>query len=277
MFPCYDIRIFEKMTQMTQGNISTNGNTTKGIRARIWFVTINKPSKKDYDIFKKYIDTCVKYVWQTERGESGTKHIQGTIEFKNAKTFRSVKKSLPRAHIEKSRNILASFEYCQKSETRLDGPFTKGFPKPIKIIKVLRPWQQKIIDLIKISPDDRTITWVIDLKGGTGKTQLCKYIVHNYNALYLTGKSGDMKYLVKQYIDKDICNRDNLICLFDYTRSIENYVSYQGIEEIKNGIFTSTKYEVETVIMNSPHVIIFANFKPVLSKLSKDRWNVITL
>ena len=58
----------------------------------------------------------------------------------------------------------------------------------------------------------------------------------------------------------------------DFTRDVEEYVSYQAIEAIKNGIFYNTKYESKMITYNSPHVIIFANFFPDITKLSSDRW-----
>lgn len=267
-----------QMTQVTQVNTSTNGNTTRIIRARYWQVVINNPSIEDIEKWKSVINTTKRSVWQFETGTNGTLHIQGHIEFKNAMTNRSLKKKLGNsAHLEKVNNRDASIEYCQKPETRTEGPWLKGFPKPIKIISTMRPWQQKILDLLAAEANDRTINWVVDTEGSSGKTALCKYIITNYNALYLTGKASDMKYLITQYLEQDPTNADNLICLFDYTRSVETFVSYQGIEEIKNGIFTNTKYEVKMVIFNSPHVFVFSNFTPLTQRLSKDRWNIINL
>lgn len=93
----------------------------------------------------------------------------------------------------------------------------------------------------------------------------------------MTGKASDSKYLLSQWIDQDDEKKDDLICIFDYTRSIENFVSYQGLEEIKNGIFMNTKYESKMVIINNPTVVVFANFLPEWEKLTGDRWRVMSL
>lgn len=63
--------------------------------------------------------------------------------------------------------------------------------------------------------------------------------------------------------------------IIDLSRSMEDHVPYEAIEDIKNGIFFSGKYESKMIVRNNPIVIIFANFEPDTSKLSKDRW-VIT-
>jgi len=80
---------------------------------------------------KDYIwDEKVRFaIWQHERGESGTEHTQGYIEFKDNIKLNGIKKftHFDRAHIEKrlgSRDQAIS--YCRKEETRINGPFIYG-------------------------------------------------------------------------------------------------------------------------------------------------------
>jgi len=49
------------------------------------------------------------------------------------------------------------------------------------------------------------------------------------------------------------------------------------LESIKNGLFFSGKYESTQVVMNSPHLIIFANEPPDKSKMSADRWHIVRI
>jgi hypothetical protein len=51
---------------------------------------------------------------------------------------------------------------------------------------------------------------------------------------------------------------------------------YTGLEMLKDGLITSQKFNGETIIFNSPHVIVFANFPPETKKLSEDRWDIRT-
>lgn len=260
---------------MTQLKSEELGNTKTNSRSRHWMLTINNPCKDDLTHITQEFD---KYVYQFEQGEEcGTKHIQLYGYYKNARTFTSVKKTFKRAHIEICKSPKEAIKYCQKNDTRIDGPYIKGFAKPIRLISVLKDWQKNIIKMIEEPADDRTINWVVDQTGNQGKTVLCKYIVANYNALYMTGRAKDSKYLIYKYFEGDEVRKNDLICLFDYTRSVEGFVSYQGLEEIKNGIFMNTKYECEMCLFNNPHVFVFANFEPDLEKLSKDRWNIINL
>jgi len=49
---------------------------------------------------------------------------------------------------------------------------------------------------------------------------------------------------------------------------------YCSIEQIKNGLFTVTKYEGDMFFGPAPHVFIFANTLPQMNPLSKDRWAI---
>lgn len=251
----------------------TGGNTKpqskREIRGRNWFLTINNPSFSD----DTKIRELEKYCFQYEKGESGTIHIQAVIGFKNPISFNSVKKMFNTAHIEPVKSINEALDYCNKSNTSISCNWSRGFKPqtPIKIIKELRPFQQKIVDNINFH-DDRKINWYYDTHGNIGKTSLAKYLCVKYNALYVNGKGADMRYAVANWE-----NKNELICIFGFARSLEGKISYTGIEDIKDGLFFSGKYESSMTIMNSPYIICLANWYPDTSEMSKDRWNIIKL
>lgn len=266
-----------KMTQVDTVDTALHATRNTKDRGRYWCFTINNPIMSGEELSMTL--SVGEYVFQLECGESGTNHYQGFIGFKNARTFASIKKLLPTAHIEKCKNMHAAKAYCSKSDTRIQGPWTNIVTReeirdPLKDV-TLHEWQRNIIKLCDTQPDTRTIHWYHDSVGNSGKTSLAKHLCLTYpeKVLYLCGKAADMKYGVCEFIKKN----DLKIVIIDLTRSVENFVSYQGIEEIKNGIFYNTKYESKMVIYNSPHVIVFANFEPELYKLSLDRWNIVDI
>lgn len=253
----------------TQSN-SAAGNTT--LRGRCFILTLNNPTNEELQKIRTH-ETQSKVrelVGQLERGEQGTLHAQFCIKYKSQRYFHNVKEDWPRAHIEKCRGKWEdNVSYCSKRETR-EGE-TWGFEPLIDPIPgEYRPWQQQIMDIIKEQPDDRTIHWVVNPIGKIGKSSLGKHIcMHNDRALLVGGKAADVKYAISEM------KRKPKIVIFDYPRCCEDYVSYQAIEEVKNGIFFNTKYESKMVLFNPPHVICFSNFYPDTTKMSEDRWNII--
>lgn len=129
----------------------------------------------------------------------------------------------------------------------------------------LRPWQDTICQIALQTPDSRRVYWFYDVIGGIGKTWFSKYLVLMHGAIrFENAKSADVKHAYG----------GERICIFDYSRSQQEHLNYEIIESVKNGLFFSPKYDSGMRIFDIPHVIIFANFKPDLSKLSEDRWDI---
>ncbi len=237
-------------------------------RYRKWCFTINKPIMDDYP---KILEFCKKYIYQLELGESGTLHLQGCLELTNNKTMSALSALLPKAHLEVCKNWQAAIKYCQKLETRADGPWAKGIKldRPLKLISKFLPWQQEIIDLLKSEADDRTIHWYWEKRGCSGKTALAKYLCSKYNGIVVSGKAADVYYGVAH-----MKHLEDLIVIFDVARS-DQEVSYLAMEKVKDGLFFSGKFKSGMCIFNCPHLIVFANFPPMTTKLSLDRWHIV--
>lgn len=165
-------------------------------------------------------------------------------------------------------------KYCMKSETRVAGPWSDspiytGSDLPSK----LYPWQSKLkYFLVNEAPDDRTILWVADVKGCTGKSKFMKYMGFHHNALCLGYAQN------KDIINCVFNNMGRKIYMFDLTRAKPSDYSsndlYSSIESIKNGHIFNGKFTTGVAYMNPPHVVCFANFEPDFKKLSLDRWAV---
>lgn len=212
---------------------------------------------------------------QEEVGESGTPHLQGYLKFITKRRPQSVFGKSFGAHWEKCKSIKRAIEYTQKHDTRVGQIYVRNVPKIRKPHCLTRdqlyPWQQEIVNICETEPDDRTIHWYHESKGNVGKSALVKYLVMKHNAVLISGKGADIKYQIAQIGAKGWYPD---IILYDIPRRSEGYISYTSMEEIKNGVFTSPKYESTMVIMPSPHIICFANFEPDLEAMSLDRWIV---
>lgn len=132
---------------------------------------------------------------------------------------------------------------------------------------VLNDHQQIILNHLK-NQNDRQITWIYDHKGGKGKTYLSKYLMAKENAFRCSnGKTKDIAYAYN----------GEKIFIMDLCRSNESGVNYQIIEEVKNGVIFSSKYNSQCKVFETPQVLILANFLPDKSKLSEDRWDIVNL
>nr|QTE03451.1 MAG: replication-associated protein [Anser anser CRESS-DNA-virus sp.] len=258
-------------------------------RTRAWMITWNNYTPEDIEFWKSYVpDKCEQWAWQLEVAPTtGTPHIQAALYFKAQRTFTAIKKDLPKCNIQAVENWAAASTYCQKVKSRdeseegdaniIDKKKEKEKPKvtvkdPMDGINK-KQWQIDIDTIIEKPAEvsDRKIYWYYDINGAAGKTTYAKHLAIRLvdRFLYLGGKANDIKSAIAQMVEKGN-NPD--VCIFDFVRSCESHISYDAIESVKNGIFFSGKYESNMVVFNTPHVIIFANFKPDLDKLSRDRW-----
>lgn len=268
------------MTQVTQVTHSNTGPGNTLVRSRGWVFTLNNYVKDDIEnLTQKFMTHS--YVFQEETGKNGTKHLQGCVKFSNARTFKSVKKLISdRCHLEKCNHWIESTKYCSKLETRTGLVYTNlrlGSAKDPLVSREPNSLQKHILDIHNSEPDDRSIYWYCDLKGNTGKTTLAKHLCINYKSevLYLSGKSADCKFGITGFVKNEKNNLKTVI--FDFTRSQEDYISYEALESIKNGIFFNTKYESEMIVYDCPHVIVLANFMPNMDALSEDRWKIFEI
>lgn len=248
------------------------------MKSRAYIGTWNSFPENYVELLMKY----EKYAFQEEIGKSGNHHVQFAIYCKNPCKVTTLHEQLPGAHIEVAKSWKACETYCGKNETAVEGTFkTNVKDKKTKVRKMVKdplegreplPLQREILQLLENEPDDRTIVWIHDPSGSSGKTTLAKHLcLTRDDVIYLTGKAADMKFGVMSWLKK----RDLGVVLIDLARSQEGFVSYQGIEEIKNAIFFNTKYESEMVMYPDVHLIVFSNFYPETHKLTNNRWYII--
>lgn len=116
-------------TPDTQKHPGRNTNMSPVVapkRARCWCFTWNNHTTENWHTCTALIENMriKKIVFQEEKGENGTRHIQGFIQFSNAINFTTLKKIDKSIHWEVCRNIPASINYCSKEDTR-DGMIFK--------------------------------------------------------------------------------------------------------------------------------------------------------
>jgi len=167
-------------------------------------------------------------------------------------------------------------KYCMKDDTRVAGPWSDtpiylGEDLPQELVG----WQKTLFDMLQQKPDRRSVLWIHESTGRTGKSEFAKYMCFKHEAVFMSyGNSKDLLNIVFKFKNKKCY-------IFDLPRTKPIDLSgsdlYSTIESIKDGMFINTKYETGIVMMSSPHVVVFSNYMPDMKKLSLDRWKIYTI
>jgi len=200
-------------------------------------------------------------------------HLQGMVWCKT-KCRDTQFKSIKGAHFEKIADEDDTANYCNKDESH-DGLFRAcwGFPEPsyVEEIEELYEWEKDILTLLDTVPDKRTLHWFWEPNGCAGKTTFQKYIyTHREDVVVLSGKAADMKNGIVNYLETN--KKTPRIVLINIPKCSASFVSYTGLEEIKDMFFFSGKYEGGMMCGPCPHVLIFANEAPDASKMTEGRF-----
>lgn len=255
-----------------------SGNTKRQTQGKRWAFTWNNYELDDLEklesCFRKH---NIMYVYGLEVGSSGTKHIQGYIETTKKHGIRPIEYlGLPKQiHWEKAKaGMYENFNYCTKDDNYYTNFLCERKDMLIKHTPYseLYDWQQAIVDLHDREPDRRTVYWLWESQGCSGKTFVAKWLTaHRQGVVMATcTKSADILTLANNNIKTYIIN---------IARSNEWMHPWAALEQLKDGYITDCKLKKEGRVINCapPHVIVLANFKPERRFLSEDRWAVIKL
>lgn len=221
-----------------------------------WCFTLNNYTEEECSSIVPILDQNCKYaIVGKEVGAQGTPHLQGYLEFNTKKRPLSVFDN-KRFHFEKAKgNRESNYNYCKKD---LNIFYLKGFPKPPTTIarSQFYPWQEEIVKIFE-QPcpwDDRTIYWRYG-DVNIGKTQFAKWLCVHLNACVI---GGEKKHMLAQ-VQNQVSNI--YIVLLSYG---DEKVSYRAIEQIKDGLFSSSfgcdNNSME--VRDAPHILIIGNEPP---------------
>ncbi len=225
-----------------------------------------------------------------------TPHIQGFGTWKRGTKKRPVafwKKILghDRTHFEKMKGSIAECtDYCtrefhkERPENRKRAVggrvYTRGCPEPIVRMTwaLARPLQKEIANKYKEREDPlfgRYIHWYYEEEGNWGKSKTATLMIDQMGATEVSGCKKDVTFGISKLVEK--FGNCPPIVIVDIPRDGETYVSYAGLEKIKDGKFFSEKFESGMCRFNVPHIVCFANSPPIYSKMSMDRWKVFNV
>ncbi len=144
-------------------------------------------------------------------------------------------------------------------------------PRPRICEGECKPWQRQLDDLISGEPGDRRVTFVVDPNGGKGKSWLTRFWFSQRTDIQRLsiGKRDDLAFAI------DVSKR---VFVFDIPRGQSEYLQYSILEQLKDQMVFSPKYESTCKVLPSPvHVIVFMNERPDMNKMTRDRYHIFNL
>lgn len=135
-------------------------------------------------------------------------------------------------------------------------------------------WQARLAADLASPADDRKIYFIVDERGGHGKTWFVrKYLTENHDGqMFGIGKRDDLAYAVDE---------TKRVFFVNVPRGNMQYLQYGFLESLKDRLVFSPKYASGTKqLHHTPHVVVMCNEKPDRTKLTADRfkvWNLISL
>jgi len=127
-------------------------------------------------------------------------------------------------------------------------------------------WQSRFeLFVAATHPDDRAVHVVIDLNGGLGKSQFCKYMLAKYTTLL--GCADNSTATCSLY------NPKTRVALFDVKRALSSKIDWSIIESVKDGLMVQTKYEVMVKVCCFTRLLISSSCISVCVFVDQHTWD----
>ena len=166
-----------------------------------------------------------------------------------------------------------------KGDTRIEGPWTeKDMADPPVLTRQIKEfqakemhgWQKGLINMISVE-DDRSIIFIYDTKGNSGKSIFAEYLEYKQLAFKLP-----MMRSFEDIMQFGYYFPDQKCYLIDMPRAMKKdklSEFYSGIECLKNGLVWGKRYTAKKRRMDRPQIVVFSNSLPAWDFMSPDRWS----
>lgn len=133
-------------------------------------------------------------------------------------------------------------------------------------------WQGRIDAVLQSPPSPRSIYFVVDPEGNSGKSWMCQYALTKWpekTQVLRIGKRDDLAFSIDE---------TKSIFLFDVPRNQMTFLQYSVLESLKDRMIFSPKYASALKILYTvPHVVVFCNEAPDMDALTSDRYKIINV
>lgn len=224
-----------------------------------------------------------KYCFQLEKGATGYLHYQGKVSFARGRRLNEIRGLGAHWSIESNAGQALGDLYVIKHEGRVKGPWSdkdataRYVPKHLRAL-VLRPEQRWIKERLE-GQDGRQILFVVDGKGGTGKSTLGMWMCVSGDALRLPSSLKSAEDCSQALFPRVYGREDKVFTIIlDIPRSVKKESQWAiwlaALEDIKNGHIYDKRYSFKECFFERPRVLVFANSAPPSGLLTSDRYDV---
>ena len=131
-----------------------------------------------------------------------------------------------------------------------------------------KDWQDRLQQELDEEPvNNRAILFYVDDDGATGKSWFARwYYSRNRDRVQIlsVGKRDDLAHAIKP---------SKSVFLFNVPRGQMEFLQYSVLEQLKDRLVFSPKYNSQTKELISPtHVVVFCNEEPDYTKMTEDRY-----
>ncbi|QUS52615.1 replication protein A [Mute swan feces associated circular virus 13] len=136
----------------------------------------------------------------------------------------------------------------------------------------LRQWQRTIDQRVRpdgqFNHNDRRVFVIVDTVGNSGKSFMTRWWLSDIDIksqVLMVGRRDDLAHAIDAECE---------LFIFDIPRGELQFFQWSIVEQLKNGIIFSPKYQSGNKFLRkgSATVVVFTNEEPDRTKLSKDRW-----
>lgn len=225
-----------------------------------------------------------RWVFQKELTSDGVPHFQGRVSFKQPKRITEVKWIHKKGKLSIESQEQESEFYCTDLDKCIDGPWSNKTERTIYIPKryrnpALRPWQQRLLDIIKKdlrSFEDREIIIVQEPIGAVGKSWFAGYLKISERALWVPSTMITANDMVQFVMNITYDGWHGILCI-DLPRAMSKKHFWniaQAIECLKNGFLYDGRYCAKERVIEPPVIVCFCNALPPKESMSTDRWRL---
>lgn len=266
----------EYLTNLEVINVSNNKTSINDFVGQLELGTVNKIPHYQLAVEMKTICTKKKVLEILEKKINA--HISVQVQF----NFEDMKK-----YCEKKTEFVLP-EYSGKiCKHEWDMDLLDRKPQLRKIMLTPFAWQTFLENsILNKNPDDRTVDWIIDPIGNTGKSTFARLYVYKdlTDGIFMKIDNLDRMELtlikkIENYRSK--YSKDPKVLLFDFPRASDMtkvLAATALMEDAKSGYLETTfGGNHKEIQIGDIHIVVFSNNCPDLSVLSVDRWRLWTL